>query len=129
MLNFIKNIFIKLGFIKFDPEPEETAREVVYEEFTQPKLNKIEKEPVLAQKDGHLVMVVDAQFNNVPSWVEWDGERSVVTITHMNGDIDEAPLEVKDEYITSLNENRKILLVSNDNEEKIMHYVQFLSRV
>ena len=64
----------------------------------------------------------------MPSWVEWDNDRQVVTIAHMNGDVDEAPLELDEEHITMLGEQKKVLLVSNDNTKKIMHAVKFIAR-
>lgn len=102
---------------------------VYLEERTEPKCNKIDAEPIMAMKDGHLIMVVQHQFSNIPSWVEWDNDRHVVTITQMNGDIDEAGLELKDEHLLMLKDLTKLLLVSNDNEGKMMHYVQFIARV
>ena len=75
---------------------------VYLEERTEPKCNKIDAEPIMAMKDGHLIMVVQHQFSNIPSWVEWDNDRHVVTITQMNGDIDEAGLELNDEHLLML---------------------------
>lgn len=124
MLKFIKKL---LGLNKPVIEKKHVP-EPVYEEYTQPKFNKIDIEPILALKNDHLVMVLQHQFSNIPSWVEWDNERQVVTIAHMNGDIDEAPLELKEEHISMLGEQKKILLVSNDNANKIMHAVKFISR-
>ena len=68
----------------------------------------------------------------MPSWVEWDSERKVITITQMNGDLDEAAIDLKEEYFESLKMAQKLLLVSNENasndNERIMHTVSFLSR-
>lgn len=110
-------------------EPETDDSPVYVEDQTEPKRGKIDQEPVLGNKDGYLVMVVQHTFANIPSWVEWDKERKIVTITQMNGDMDEAALDLKEEHIDKLKDVQKLLLVSNDNEEKIMHYVQFLARL
>ncbi len=129
MLELFKSFFNLFRTTKVEEPVIEDAPPVVYEEFTQPKFNRIQNEPIIALKDDHLVLVFDHQFDNIPSWVEWDKERSIVTISHMNGDTDEAPLEIKDDFIPNMQGDKKILLVSNDNDEKIMHYVQFLSRI
>lgn len=110
-------------------QPESIVEKVYVEDQTEPKRNKINLEPILGFKDDYLVMVVQHRFDNVPSWVEWDSDRKTVTITQMNGDIDEAKLELKTEHLNKLKNVQKLLLVSNDNEEKIMHYVQFLARL
>lgn len=123
-LNFLMHI-LGLGSKK---EPVIVEKKVYVEDQTEPKRNKIWQEPVLGFKDGYLVMVVQYKFDNIPSWVEWDGDRKIVTITQMNGDIDEADLELKAEHLERLQDVQKMLLVSNDNDEKIMHYVQFLAR-
>jgi len=125
MLKLIKNLF---GKKPPPPAKEKPKLEPVYEEYTQPKFNKIDVEPVLALKNDHLVMVMEYEFKNMPSWVEWDNDRQVVTIAHMNGDVDEAPLELDEEHITMLGEQKKVLLVSNDNTKKIMHAVKFIAR-
>ncbi len=113
---------------KEPPVKKRPKAEPVYEEYTQPKFNKIDIEPVLALKNDHLVMVLEYEFKNIPSWVEWDNDRQVVTIAHMNGDVDEAPLELNEEHITIIDEQKKVLLVSNDNANKIMHAVKFIAR-
>ena len=125
MLKLIKKLF---GKKPPPPLKEKPKLEPVYEEYTQPKFNKIDVEPVLALKNDHLVMVMEYEFKNMPSWVEWDNDRQVVTIAHMNGDVDEAPLELDEEHITMLGEQKKVLLVSNDNTKKIMHAVKFIAR-
>lgn len=124
MLKLLKKIF----GIKDPVVDEAPVSEPVYEEYTQPTYNKIETEPVLAIQNDHLVMVLEHEFKNMPSWVEWDNGRQTVTIAHMNGDIDEAPLALKEEHIALLGEKQKILLVSNDNTTKIMQALKFIAR-
>lgn len=126
MLKFLKKI---LGLNK-EKVQEQTLPEPAFthEEFTQPKFHRFDQEPVLALKDEKLVMIIEHQFQSVPSWVEWDQDRNTITIAHVNGDTDEAPLELKQEYISQLGEQHKILLISNDNDQKIMHTVRFVMR-
>lgn len=131
-MTFINKIFNHLMHIlglRSKKEPEPVIEKVYVEEQTEPKRNKIDQEPILGFKDSYLVMVVQHRFENIPSWVEWDSDRKTVTITQMNGDIDEAKLDLKTEHLERLKNVQKLLLVSNDNEEKIMHYVQFLARL
>lgn len=124
LINFLRNLMYKLGLGRDAPEPGEKAPPPQPE----PRLGKIEKEPLLAMKDEHLVLIVDHTFEDVPSWVEWDPERRVISITHMNGQVDEASAEIKAEFAETLKQARKLLLVSNDNDEKIVHFVTFIAR-
>jgi len=98
----------------------------------EPRRGRISTEPLIAMNDGYLVVVVNHVFEDMPSWVEWDAERHVLTIMQMGGQMDEAHVDIKPEEYESLKRMRKLLLVSNDNKdnksEKIVHYVAFLAR-
>lgn len=127
MKKFMAHLLNLFGLKCKAEEPLPTPKTVI-EEQPEPKRNKISKEPIMGIKDGYLVMVVQYTFDNIPSWVEWDNERKTVTITEMNGDINEADIDLKSEHVDRLNNVHKLLLVSNNNEEQIIHYVQFLAR-
>jgi hypothetical protein len=100
----------------------------IYSAEHEPPRRKIEKEPLLAFKDGFLVLVVEHKFDDIPSWVEWDQERQIVTVMQTNGRMEEARIEIKEEHYDFLKTARKLLLVSNDNEEQIVHYLPFMPR-
>ncbi|GEM_PF-1236441 len=134
MFNIIRiliDFLHKIG-LSFGTKSEQSARPMPVETQTDPKRGIIHKDPLLAFEDGKLVMVVEHHFENVPSWVEWDKDRQIVTITQMNGDLDEAKLEIKEDCIGRLEMARNLLLVSldvsNDNDERIMHSVPILIR-
>lgn len=127
IINFLRKILYILGIPGNSARPAESARLQV-EIQTEPKRGIIVREPLLAIKDGFLVVVVDHRFANVPSWVEWDAERGVLSIAQMNGDLDEARLRLKDEHKKTLAKEHKLLLVSNKDGESIVHFVPFLAR-
>ncbi len=127
IIRILTDFLHKIG-LSFGAETKQSAQPSPVEPQTDPKRGVIEKEPLLAFENGKLVMVVEHHFDNVPSWVEWDKERQIVTITQMNGDLDEAKLEIKEEYIERLEMARNLLLVGNDNNERIMHSVPILAR-
>lgn len=121
----------KIG-LGFGTKTRKTDPLTPVEPQTDPKRGIIHQDPLLAFEDGKLVMVVEHHFENVPSWVEWDKERRIVTIAQMNGDIDEAKLEIREECIGRLEMARNLLLVSldptNHKNERIMHSVPILVR-
>jgi hypothetical protein len=94
----------------------------------EPRLTKIEKHAVFGYKEGYLVVIVDHQFENVPSWIEWDANRETVNITHMNEDMLEAPASIQRDHIDTITGAIKVLLVSNNKNEKIMHFLPFVGR-
>ncbi|MCK6418130.1 MAG: hypothetical protein L6Q57_04225 [Alphaproteobacteria bacterium] len=101
------------------------------EETTGPFFRVLKREPLLAEKDGYLVLVVDEVLEDMPNWVEWDPDRNIISITHMGGGILEARLYIPPAYLDNLRRKRKLLLVSNKAEqgdEKIMHYTPFLAK-
>ncbi|MFK7839592.1 MAG: hypothetical protein AB8B83_04620 [Bdellovibrionales bacterium] len=130
IIEILRNCLQNLGVLRPKDAPQADLEPV--ETQTEPKIGKIGHEPLLALENGNLIMVVDHYFENIPSWVEWDSERKVITITHMNGDHDEAAIDLKEEYYESLKMAQKLLLVSNENasndNERIMQTVSFLSR-
>ena len=134
IIQILTNCLQNLGVLRASEAQQSAsdAENVQVETQTDPKVGKIDHEPLLALEEGKLVMVVDHYFENMPSWVEWDSERKVITITQMNGDLDEAAIDLKEEYFESLKMAQKLLLVSNENasndNERIMHTVSFLSR-
>ncbi len=94
----------------------------------EPLRLKIDRQAVFAWQEGHLVVIIDHQFNNIPSWAEWDASREVLSVTHMNGAMVEAPASLQAAHIGIVMAARKLLLVSNDQGEKIMHFLPFLGR-
>jgi len=95
---------------------------------TEPQKGKIKKEPLLAVEDGKLVMVVDHEFDDIPSWVEWDPDAQMVSIALMGGKTDEVRTVIKRDYLETLLAALKLLLVSGSENGKVMHYVPFLVR-
>lgn len=125
IINFLRNILYKIrGSAGELPQSGGFAAE----SRKGPNRGIITQEPLLALKDGFLVMVVDHRFSDVPGWVEWDAERGVLSIAQINGDVDEARVDLKEEYRQKLAMERKLLLVSNDNGESVVHFVPFLAR-
>ena len=108
------------------------AEEPSYTDEDAPRHNQIKREPLLAIEQGELVMAVDHTFQNVPSWVEWDPDRNILSVAEMNGTVNEARVALKAEHLGEMMARRKILMISNElgkgPQDKIMHYVPFLSR-
>lgn len=98
-------------------EPEPEAR-----------VQKVDAEAIFAIKDGYLVVILDHQFNDVPSWMEWDAERKIASITHLGGNTDEVEADIKDEHVYALIDAKRVLLASNSNDKKIVHFVPFIAR-
>ena len=125
-MNFLRNLLYKIGIGSPPEEPRKEAPAYV----SQPKarFGKIDGEAIFAMKDGYLVVILDHQFDDVPSWIEWDAERKIVSITHLGGDMDEVSADIKEEHVDALIDAKRVLLASNQNDKKIVHFVPFLAR-
>lgn len=126
LIEFLRNLLYK--FIGKPASVVEVPPEEVRYHTQEPQTTKIDGEAVFGIKDGHLVVIVDHQFSDMPSWVEWDAGRKMVNITQISGDMGEVPADIKDVHFEALMDMKKVLLVSNDNAQKIVHFVPFLAR-
>ena len=127
LISFLKNIIYKL--IGLDVRSDQASAGIsAVEDTSIPRCGTIEKEPIIGFEDGSLVMVVDHHFPNVPSWIEWDEARGVISITQMNGDMDEARVVLKKEHFDKLAAEKKMLLISNDNNVATVNFINFIAR-
>lgn len=94
----------------------------------EPQLERIEQEAVFGMRDGYLVISLEHHFTDIPNWVEWDAGRKMVSIAQAGGDMAEVYADIKDEYVDALMDMGRVLLVSNDNDKRIVHFVPFLAR-
>lgn len=128
IIELLRKMLYKLG-LGTSPESEDETVPVQIPERTQPRSGRIDREVVFALKDGYMVLMVDHQFDGVPSWIEWDQSRKTVSFAQMGGDMDEMNADIRAEYVDALMDTKKVLLVSNDNTKKIVHFVPFIARL
>lgn len=126
IMNFLRNLLYKFGIGSHDQEPQ--AEVVVRESGPETRIGKIDTEAVFAIKDGYLVVILDHHFGDVPSWMEWDAERKIASITQLGGDMDEVSADIKDEYVYALIDAKRVLLASNSNDKKVVHFIPFIAR-
>lgn len=126
IMNFLRNLLYKFGI---GSKPETVREEVVQvQSGPEPRVGRIASEAIFAIKDGYLVVILDHHFKDVPSWMEWDAERKIASITQLGGDMDEVEADIKDEYVYALIDAKRVLLASNSNDKKIVHFIPFIAR-
>lgn len=126
IMNFLRKLLYKIGIGLPMEEPQKEAP--MGEQQPDFRVGKIDTEAIFAIKDGYLVVILDHLFEDVPSWMEWDAERRVVSITHLGGNMDEVEADIKDEHVYALIDAKRVLLASNSNDKKIVHFVPFIAR-
>lgn len=127
IIKLLRNLIYKY-FGGSAPKEQAVSAPEVREQTKAPQINKIETEAVFGMKDDYLVVMIDHEFQDIPNWVEWDAVRKMVNITHQGGDMDEVFADIKEEHIDALVDAKRILLVSNDNTKKRVHFLPFLAR-
>lgn len=126
IISFLRNLIYKyiIGESQENrfQEYEDRAEEI------EARVHKIEKEAIFALENNELVVIVDHNFEEIPSWIEWDYERKTVSIVQQKGHIEEAEAKLTESFIAKLKDKNKLLLVSNDNDKKIVHFLPFILR-
>lgn len=90
---------------------------------------EIRDNAALMREDNRLVLVVDTQLNDVPSWMQLNPEpgQRRISITFQSGRVANLSMIIPDDDIQVLKQSRRILLVSNDDDgRKIMHFLPFV---
>ncbi len=83
---------------------------------------------VFLHHNDNVVLVVDHEFKDVPSWVEWDTGQKKLAVAQMGGTITELATSIKDEDLAAYKARKKIHLVANYGGEKIIHQLSFILR-
>ena len=118
----LRNPFYKKGA---GGEDDDTADD---ENETQEGIKTIDVDGLFVKENDNLALVVDYEFDDVPSWVEWDTDKNEISIVQMGGDAAVLESKINPEDIEELRKSKRLYLVSNQNEEKISHYVTFVVR-
>ena len=78
-MSFINRLLNFLGFTKpKDEVPQRTSSNTGTEGL-------IEVDAALVIKEDKAVLVVDQEFKDIPSWIEWDTSLNTLSITQMGG--------------------------------------------
>lgn len=83
---------------------------------------------LLVHLDGHVALVVDHEFEDVPSWIEWDIGRKRISIAQMGGTVTELDTALDKKEMEEYREKKKIHLVARYGGEKIVHSLALIIR-
>lgn len=114
----------KLGLS--EPEPDLPARP---EPAGQPLVGThgiIDVDVLMLKKDQQLVMVVDHEFLDIPSWVEWDKSRESVGIAQASGAVAEIKNAIPDKFKAELSGVNSLLLLTKFNGVKVAHTISLI---
>ena len=79
-------------------------------------------------EDPHIVLLVDYDFEDFPSWVEWDRKAHKLFVVQMGGAAAELALDVPANENMSATGIHRLLLVTGRRERRNSHFVSFIVR-
>lgn len=85
----------------------------------------LDVETALLFEDDRVVLMVDYDFVDMPSWIEGDAETKAVSIVQMGGAVAQLKLELPEQERQRWSYLSRIALVSGTGAEKMMHYISF----
>lgn len=83
---------------------------------------------LLLNEDSHMVLIVDYDFEDIPSWVEWDARMKKLSVVQMGGAAAELALGIPAGLNASFETMQRLMLVTGRFERRNGHYVSFIVR-
>lgn len=83
---------------------------------------------ILMHHNDNVALVVDHDFKDVPSWIEWDCGQNKLAIAQMGGTITELQVKLQKEELDRYKDRKRLYLVVTQNGEKIIHSLSFIVR-
>ncbi len=90
---------------------------------------RIEAESLVLKQGDHLIMVIDYDLGDMPSWIEWDIGTSLMYIIQSGGSVAQMEAIIPPEEASQLEKFKRLILVTKVGEEKVTHMVPFLIKI
>ena len=87
---------------------------------------RLSADTVLMIQNGHVVLVVDHDFLDIPSFVEWDKSRKSLGIAQMGGAVAEVKANLPREMNEPLSATRTIMLMTRYNGNDVAHKLNLM---
>jgi len=83
---------------------------------------------LLLVENNQVVLIVDHEFKDIPSWVEWDRTWQKLSIVQMGGALAELALGPEILREAEIDKVRRLLLVTGPTENRLSHFVSIIIR-
>lgn len=127
----LTDFLYKLGLgkrkpVSESPAPPETIPETVKQHGTT---GLLEVPTLLLTEDDKIVLMVDYDFADFPSWVEWDMKARTLSVVQMGGAAAQLALTMPMQQLGALNDKTmRLMLITGRYERRNGHYVSFIVR-
>lgn len=79
-------------------------------------------------EEKHIILLIDYDFEDFPSWIEWDRKARKLFLIQMGGAAAELPLDVPANENMPASDIHRLLLVTGRHERRNAHFVSFIIR-
>ncbi len=98
-----------------------------YEAFpVRTEIERLEAEAAILFENDRIILTVDYDFLDVPSWVEGDGETRNISIAMMGGGTVILKLPLPMGEIERIKQTKYMVFVSGTGNAKLMHNISFI---
>ncbi|MDB5492223.1 MAG: hypothetical protein JWO78_2072 [Micavibrio sp.] len=124
----LKSFLYKLGVRK--PETGLSPPDPVIQEETRKHgtTGLLEVPTLMLCENEKVVVIVDHDFMDFPSWVEWDVKESKLSVVQMGGDYAELALNMAGHHAATVMRTQRLMLVTGRFDRRNGHYVSFIVR-
>ena len=123
---FFQALLLKLGLRT--PDAPAPVRQAEPQARPHGTTGRIDVPTLLLNEEQHMVLVVDYDFEDIPSWVEWDAKLKKLSVVQMGGAAAELALSIPANMNASLTQIQRMMLVTGRYDRRNGHYVSFIIR-
>lgn len=89
---------------------------------------QIKAEALMAREGEKLVLVIDTDLKDIPSWVEWDVGGDQIGVAQSGGAFAQLKLKIPPDRAAQLKLAQRLLLITKTGSMNIAHHVPFIVR-
>jgi hypothetical protein len=126
--SLLTGLLYKLGIWKESGDSAQPSPRPEAHDIPAGTHGRLEADAVILSEDNRIVLSVGHDFEDVPSWVEWDMKTGRLSVAQMGGALAELKLQLPLFYKERMKNVKRLALVTGSGPEKMMHYIAFIMR-
>ena len=125
--NFWHSFLVLIG-LRQEAEEHIPASEPVFSEDIPGTSGHITPQAVLVKLEKRIILSLDVDLGDMPSWIEWDKETNIFSLAQNGGAVAHFPSPVPKRLEMDLKETRSLMLISTVNGQRLSHLIPFVER-
>ncbi len=91
-------------------------------------VEELKADALLMKEDNRVVLVIDQEFDDVPGWIEYDAGSGEFALAMTQGQVAVLSLDIPNDDLEPMKLAQRLLLITNVEDKKLMHFLPFLLR-